>query len=95
MPSKKGETVFTAARHLVTVLVASAALAPALTATPSAQAEVHVVDGMLEWVWVPATIETVRVCPGISWVWSPVLGWHRHDHPAYVSRVVPGRCRPT
>ena len=82
--------MFTSARFFAAGLVAGAVLALALPAAASAAADEYVVDGVIEWVWVPAKTETVRVYQGTSWVWSPARGWHRHDHFACVPRVVPG-----
>ena len=50
----------------------------------------HVVDGVFESVWVPASVQTVAIYQGSVWVWSPALGWQRQDRWLYVPRLVPG-----
>jgi len=82
--------MFNSARLLATALVAATVFAAAVAGTTNAQADVYVVDGVLEWVWVPARTESIRVYQRSSWVWSPALGWHRHDRWGYVPHVVLG-----
>jgi len=82
--------MFNSARLLTTALVAATVFAATVTGTANAQAEVYVVDGVIEWVWIPARTESVWIYQGSSWVWSPSLGWHRHNHWGYVLHVVPG-----
>ena len=82
--------MFTSIRFSTTVLIVVAFLSLILAAADSTRAETYVVDGVLEWVWVPARSEVVRTYQGRSWVWSPTLGWQRHDYWSYASVAVPG-----